>query len=198
MALVALVVNTALPFTLTAPLSVRSPVVAVAARLPPTVLAARANFVAFTKVALPDVDTATVPATAKPSSSALTAAKAALPPTVMVPSSVRAPAEVTFRLPVAELPVVMFRSAFASFSTTLLPVNLTSLAKLFAAFSEILVPEKVLLPVTARAPDCEMAPVALTSSVPVAVLVARLMAPVAVSATLLPSNATGPVKALVA
>ena len=194
----ALVVNTALPFTLTAPLSVRSPVVAVAARLPPTVLAARANFVAFTKVALPVVDTATVPATAKPSSSALRAAKLAFPPTVVVPPSVSAPAEVTLRLPVAELFPVIFKLPFTSLSTTLVPVNFTSSAKLLAAPSVILVPLKALVPVTERAPDCEMAPVAVTPSVPVAVLVARLMAPVAERLTLLPSNATGPVKVLVA
>ena len=50
----ALVVSVVVPAIVNAPLSVMLPVVAVAARLPPTVDAAKVNPASFTTVALPD------------------------------------------------------------------------------------------------------------------------------------------------
>ena len=94
----ALVVNAAVPPTVTVPLSVKLPVVAVATKLPPTPEAAKSNAVAFTTLALavaPVVLNVTAPVDANVpksiSSFACVVVKLDVVPTDTVPVSVMLP-----------------------------------------------------------------------------------------------------------
>ena len=182
------VLKTALPPTVTVPESVRLPVVAVADRFPPIELADRVNAVAFTKVASPVTLTPTVPVTAKPSSVAEVPVKPALPPTVSVPPSVITPADVMARLPVAELPFVMFRSDLMSLIATFAPpLNFTSpVNELEPARLMSPVAVRVDAPPTDKVPDCVIAPTLLSVRLPETADVAKAMPSASVMLTLFP------------
>ena len=99
-------------------------------------------------------------------------------PPVTVPPSVIAPAEVIDRLPVAELPPVIFRSDLISLMVTLAPplnctspVNELPLARLMSP-----VAVRVDAPPTVSVPDCVIAPPLLSVSPPLTALVANAIA----------------------
>ena len=108
------VVNEPVPPTVTVPESVRLPAVAVTARLPPTLDAAKSSALALTTVASPVgplVLSATAPVEANPSrimsSLAFEVVNVLVPPTVNVPTSVMLPVvAVALRLRPTVLPVI--------------------------------------------------------------------------------------------
>ena len=204
-ALFALVVSVVVPVIASAPLSVMLPAVAVAARFPPTVAAAKVNPLSFTTVALPDpwVVKATVPSTASvprlitPELSSVVAAR--LPPTVTSPLSiipdalplltVRSPSIVDAARISAVVPpsIVTFASVPVSSLVVIVtaPVNaLVVVSNAIVALFALVV--RVVVPVIASAPLSVMLPaVAVAARFPPTVAAAKVN-PVAFTTVALP------------
>lgn len=116
-----------------------------------------------------------------------------VPVTEIVPLSVMAPVEVSAKLP---LIVEAARSTAPVAATmTFLPVSASVPPKAFVDVPSVISPVPaltVVFPVTSSLPVFVMAPVVVTDSVPPAVMTPSFTAPVAVMATLLPTNANVP------
>ena len=184
-----------LPPTVSAPLPVMLPVVAVMSRLPPTFDVARSTAVAFTTAALPVaplVFTSMAPVAASWARLILAFAalvvNEAVPPTVAVPLSTMLPVlAVTSRLPPTLDAARSTAVAFTSVALPVAPLVFTSMApvtaswaRLMSAFAALVVNEAV--PPTVVTPLSMMLPVvAVTARLPAAPVFteARLMLPLA-------------------
>ena len=189
------------PVTAKAPDCVMAPLV-LTPKVPLTVLAANIKALASVRLTLlPVVMPTELKSLAlfKVISLAEPAASVVAPVTVKAPDWVMAPLEVTPKVPLTVLaPKAM---ALASVKETLLPEVMATVLKLLVPVVKVmLLPEpaaKVVVPVTAKAPDWVMAPLVVTPRVPLTVLAPSANALASVMLTLLPEVTATVLKSLV-